>query len=244
METREMAKGKFDSIDRLAHALIVSAQAADDEPLNKPEHLCALALSGLNGGATGLRLEGSENIAYIRKHANVPIIGLSKSKAVPDKDRLSKVYITATFAEAKEIAEAGADIVALDATPRERPDGLSLQQLIEQIHDKLAKPVWADVSTIAEGLAAAEAGADVISTTLYGYTEETKRKSEDPPDFGLLGQLCSKLDRPVVLEGRVWYPQEIRRGFELGAYAVVVGSAITRPQLITRRFVNAIPVLA
>jgi N-acylglucosamine-6-phosphate 2-epimerase len=233
-------QSKFEQISKLAQALIVSSQASDDEPLNKPEHLCALALSGLAGGARGLRLEGAANIAYIRQRTAVPLIGLTKSATVLEKERLSSVYITATFAEAKAVSDAGADIIAIDATPRRRPDGLNLVQLIEAIHKQLNKPVWADISTLPEGLAAAEAGADVISTTLYGYTAETQKESEDPPDFTLLESLVKTLPLPVVLEGRVWHPHEAAKAFELGAYAVVVGSAITRPQLITKRFVQAI----
>lgn len=239
-----MTKSKFESITSLAHALIVSAQASDDEPLNRPEHLCAMALSGINGGAKGLRLEGCENIAYIRKYTDRPIIGLSKSKNVPENERLNRVYITATFAEAKAVVEAGADIVAIDATARERPDGSDLHQLIKAIHEKLGKAVWADVSSLSEGIGAAEAACDVISTTLYGYTAETRRPEQDPPDFELLASLCKNLQLPIVLEGRVWHPYELRQAFELGAYAVVVGSAITRPQLIAKRFVHAIPVRA
>jgi len=234
-------QSKFEQICSLAQALIVSSQASDEEPLNKPEHLCALALSGLAGGARGLRLEGAANVAYIRPRTGVPLIGLTKSTTVPDNERLNRVYITATFAEARAISEAGADIIAIDATPRRRPDGLSLAQLIEAIHTKLNKPVWADIATMHEGVAAAEAGADVISTTLYGYTSETQKQSEDPPDFTLLDELVKALPLPVVLEGRVWHPYEVSKAFELGAYAVVVGSAITRPQLITKRFVQAIP---
>ena len=160
---------------------------------------------------------------------------------MPESERLSRVYITDTFAEAEAIAEAGADIIALDATARPRSDGLSLSQLIASIHDRLNKPVWADISSVGEGLSAAACGADVISTTLYGYTEETKCAGDAPPDFSLLGTLVRELSLPVVLEGRVWQPEDVRRAFELGAHAVVVGSAITRPQLITRRFVHAIP---
>lgn len=232
---------KYESIARLEHALIVSTQASDNEPLNTPEHLCALALSGLNGGARALRLEGCNNIAYIRSHCDVPIIGLVKSEAVAEEKRLESVYITASFADAKSCAEAGADIIACDATQRARPDGLSLAQLIERIHSELDRAVWADVATCEEGIAAAQSGADLVSTTLYGYTSETKRDAEEPPDFQLLSRLCRELDKPVVLEGRVWHPQEVQKAFELGAYAVVVGSAITRPQLITRRFVAAVP---
>jgi N-acylglucosamine-6-phosphate 2-epimerase len=233
-----------DCLERLRHVVIVSAQAADDEPLNKPEHLLALALSGINGGALGLRLEGSANVRFIRKHTRLPIIGLVKNESVPESERLSSVYITSTFAEAKEISDAGSDIIALDATPRPRPDGLSLAETIKRIHEELGKPVWADVSTFEEGMAARAAGADVVSSTLYGYTAETKRASEDPPDFDLLSRLCKELDCPVVLEGRVWHPEEVTKAFELGTFAVVVGSAITRPQLITKRFVKAVPVKA
>jgi N-acylglucosamine-6-phosphate 2-epimerase len=237
-------KSKFEHINRLAHTLIVSAQASDDEPLNSPEHLCALALSGLNGGARGLRLEGEENIKYISTKTDVPIIGLIKSDDVPDNKRLSSVYITPNFEDAVACARAGADIIALDATPRPRPDGLSLKELIDRIHSDLDKAVWADVSTLEEGVAAAAMGADVISTTLYGYTQETKQSADAPPDFDLLANLIKTVNKPVVLEGRVWHPDEMRKAFDLGAYAVVVGSAITRPQLITKRFVKAIPVRA
>ena len=232
---------QYEKIKALDHSLIISAQAAGDEPLNKPEHLLAMALSGINGGASGLRLEGNENIEYIRKCTNLPIIGLAKSELVPDSERLDRIYITSTFAEAEELAKAGSDIIASDATGRMRPDGLSLRQFIERVHNDLRLPVWADIATLSEGLAAAEAGADVISTTMYGYTRETELEADAPPSFVLLSSLCKQLKVPVVLEGRVWYPDEIRKAFELGAYAVVVGSAVTRPQLITKRFVKAIP---
>ncbi len=231
----------FQRLESLKNAVIVSTQAADDEPLNKPEHLLALALSGINGGAKGLRLEGIENIKLIRQHTELPIVGLLKNDAIPESERLSSVYITSTFAEAKQISDAGADIIALDATPRSRPDGLTLKETISRIHNELDKPVWADVARFDEGTAAAEYGADVVSTTLYGYTKETQLESEAPPSFEFLEQLCKNLKKHVVLEGRVWHPEEVTRAFKLGAFAVVVGSAITRPQLITKRFVKSIP---
>lgn len=229
-----------DPIARLKNVLIVSSQASEGEPLCAPEHICALALSGINGGAKGLRLEGADNIAYVRKHTDLPIVGLLKSKLVSDDDKLRKVYITASFEDAKLCADAGSDIVALDATPRERHDGLSLDTTIARIHNELHVPVWADISTFEEGVQARAAGADVVSTTLFGYTAATSREPEAPPDFDLLKRLCKELDCPIVLEGRVWHPHEVSQAFELGAHAVVVGSAITRPQLITKRFVAAI----
>lgn len=226
----------------LLRTLIVSSQAADNEPLNSPEHLFALAQSAVDGGARAMRLEGERNIAYARSRTELPIIGLIKSPEPQGKEeRLGCVYITASFAEAKLVAAAGADIIAIDATSRPRPDGLSLSELIEKIHKELGKAVWADISTFEEGINAAACAADFVSTTLYGYTQESRQSAEAPPDFQLLERLCRKLSSPVVLEGRVWHPEELRRGFELGAHAVVVGSAITRPQLISKRFVKAIP---
>ncbi len=228
-------------VHKLSGKLVVSCQASTGEPLCSPEHILALSLSAINGGAGALRLEGVENIRHVRAHTTLPIVGLTKNDEVPASERLKKVYITGTFAEAKALAEAGADIIALDATGRPRPDGLSLAETITKIRDELNKAVWADVATFAQGLAARDAGATIVSTTMYGYTEETFLPPEAPPNFELLKELCQHLEVSVILEGRVWYPEEIAKAFELGAYAVVVGSAITRPQLITKRFVDAIP---
>jgi N-acylglucosamine-6-phosphate 2-epimerase len=231
----------WQSLKALRHKLVVSCQASRGEPLCAPEHIRALALTALAGGAAGLRLEGAENIRCVREATSVPIVGLTKSPAVADDERLHKVYITATFAEAAEIAKAGADVIAVDATARPRPDGLTLAQLIDRIHKELMKPVWADVATLDEGLAATAAGADVVSTTMSGYTAETYTSPESGPDLDLLAALSRQLSVPVILEGRVWYPDEVKRAFALGAYTVVVGSAITRPALVTQRFARACP---
>lgn len=227
-------------IQKIKNGLIVSCQASEGEPLCAPEHICALALSAINGGAIALRLEGTENIAYLRERVSLPIIGLTKAKDVADEDRLAKVYITPAFSDACELAKAGADIIALDCTLRPRPDGSTIAGIIARIHGELHKLVWADVSTFEEGLAAADAGADVISTTLSGYTAETAKNSHGP-DLDLLEKLCRTISKPAVLEGKVWTPDEVTEAFRRGAHAVVVGSAITRPQLITERFVKAIP---
>ncbi|HEY9787027.1 MAG TPA: N-acetylmannosamine-6-phosphate 2-epimerase [Candidatus Obscuribacterales bacterium] len=227
-------------IKEIEGGLIVSCQASAGEPLCAPEHILALSLSAINGGAKGLRLEGIENIRLVREHTKVPIIGLTKSEDVPAAERLRRVYITATYAEASSLAAAGADIVALDSTRRPRPDGSNLKDLIGRIHDQLNIPVWADIATFGEGMAAVEAGADIVSTTLYGYTEETAAPDDEGPNMELLKELIAHLSVPVILEGRVWHPAEVTQAFALGAHAVVVGSAITRPQLITARFVKAI----
>ncbi len=234
----------WECLQRLKGKLIVSCQASEGEPLCSPEHIKALALSALNGGAGGLRLEGSQNIELLREATDVPLVGLIKSAHVKESERLHKVYITATFEEAKAVADAGADIIALDATDRPRPEPITLAEFISRIKNELGKPVWADVSNLSEGHAALAAGADAVSTTMYGYTAETRAPADAGPDMQLLANLCNQLTVPVILEGRVWYPDEVKRAFELGAFAVVVGSAITRPQLITERFTRACPIEA
>jgi N-acylglucosamine-6-phosphate 2-epimerase len=235
------SRGEWPAVKQVAGALIVSCQASTGEPLCSPEHILALSLSAINGGAGALRLEGVENIKIVRANTRLPIIGLTKDDTIPPSERLKRVYITGSFADAQALAEAGADIIALDATGRPRPDGLTLKEQIQKIHEQLNLPVWADVATFSEGVAAREAGADVISSTMYGYTEETVLPPEHGPSFELLKDLCQHMDCPVILEGRVWCPEDVTRAFELGVHAVVVGSAITRPQLITQRFVKAIP---
>jgi N-acylglucosamine-6-phosphate 2-epimerase len=225
----------------LRGSLIVSVQAAPGEPLCAPDHILAMALSVINGGARGLRLESEEHIAHVRKRTGVPIVGLIKAAGIREEDRLRTVYITPTFYECTAIARAGADVVAVDATARRRPDDSSVEQIIKRVHRELDKLVWADVSNFEEGMAASRAGADIISTTLSGYTEETIVSPDTPPDFPLLSKLVESTKLPVVLEGRVWQPDDVREGYRRGAFAVVVGSAITRPQLITNRFVKALP---
>jgi N-acylglucosamine-6-phosphate 2-epimerase len=240
------AKKKWDAVSRLEGGLIASCQASAGEPLCAPEHILALALATLNGGAIALRLEGTENIKYVRGSAkvpaSVPIVGLIKSDLIADEDRLHKAYITSTFAEAESIARAGADIVALDATGRARPDGSTLEQMIKRIHKELDKPVWADCARFEEAVTAAAYGADIVSTTLFGYTAETASAIEPGPALDMLSRLLGAVSVPVILEGRIWHPDELTAAFLRGAYAVVVGSAITRPTMITERFVKAIPV--
>jgi len=228
-------------INRIKHVLVVSCQASEGEPLCHPSHITALAQSAITGGAKGLRLEGADNIRAVRAVTNLPIIGLAKSHVVAEKDRLKSVYITSTKEEATAIAEAGSDIIAIDATGRLRPGDLRLAEFIQFIQRHLRKPVLADVATLAQGIAAVKAGADLVSTTLYGYTEETELPSDAGPALDMLRSLVQSINVPVILEGRVWQPSEVASAFADGAHAVIVGSAITRPQLITERFVRAVP---
>lgn len=150
----------------------------------------------------------------------------------------SGVYITPTFSAAAEIAEAGADIIALDCTDRPRPDGASVCELIERIQRELRLPAFADVSTLAEAQSAAAAGVAMAAPTLSGHTEDSA--AQDGPDFDLLARMIKALPVPVIAEGRIHSPAQARRALELGAWAVVVGSAITRPRSITARFVQAL----
>jgi N-acylglucosamine-6-phosphate 2-epimerase len=226
-----------------ANGLIVSCQASTGEPLAHPDHIVALSLTVLNGGACALRLEGVENIRAVRAATSVPIVGITKIDGLSEAERLDSVYITATFDDARNLKEAGADVIAMDATARPRPDGMSLEETIHRIHHELEMPVWADTATFEEAQAASAYGADIISTTLFGYTRETYRDHSQGPDFDFLSRCVKELGVPVILEGRVWQHEEAARALELGAHAVVVGSAITRPHLITKGFVEAMEVM-
>ncbi len=216
-----------DVIGRLKKGLIVSCQADRSSPLFGPLYMSAMAKAAEIGGAVGIRANGPEDIRAIRSVVNLVIIGIYKVQ-IPGYP----VYITPTFETAKEIAEAGADIIACDATLRERP--LPFAELVKMIHQEFGLKVMADVSTKEEGLRAAEEGADLIATTLSGYTPYSpKRKG---PDFLLIRELTKELSLPVVGEGRFRYPWQVRRAILEGAYAVVVGNAITNPISLTKWF--------
>ncbi len=213
--------------------LVVSCQALPDEPLFGAEHMAAMARAAAYGGAAGIRANGPGDIAAIRAAVDLPIIGLYK-RHVPG----FAVRITPTVADALKVASAGADMIALDATLRPHPDSLELPERIQSIQRRTGTPVLADVGTWEEGLEAEAAGADMVSTALAGYTEGSP--DQDGPDFELLQQLALRLRIPILAEGRISTPEEAFHALELGAFAVVVGSAITRPQLITQRFAERI----
>ena len=212
-----------------AGRLIVSCQARRDNPLHGPVHMGAMALAARDGGAAAIRANGPEDIRAV-KAAGLPVIGINK--VFGDYP----VYITPNFAAARAIVEAGADVVAMDCTPRPR-DGEAPQVLIGRIREELGAEVFADVSTFEEGIAAADWGATYVATTLSGYTDDTQPRPNEP-DLALLEKLASRLSIPVVAEGRFNTPEHVRRGFEAGAHAVVVGTMITNPREITRRFVT------
>lgn len=213
------------------HSLVVSCQALPHEPLHGSAHMAVMARAAAEGGAQGIRANSVEDIRAIKQAVDLPLIGLWKK----DYEGF-EVFITPTVEEALAIAEAGADIVAIDATSRPRPDGRSLQETLRILKEK-GISVMADISTYEEGLSAAEWGADYISTTLSGYTSYSQVKL---PNIELVRQLAETLQVPVVAEGGIGTPQEARAALEAGADFVVVGGAITRPQLITASFVRGI----
>ncbi|MGO4705618.1 N-acetylmannosamine-6-phosphate 2-epimerase [Microvirga sp. 2MCAF38] len=215
--------------------LIVSCQARADNPLHGPIFMSAMARAAAAGGASGFRANGAEDVAAIRAVSTLPIIGISKVW-----DDQFPVYITPNFESAAQIAHAGADIIALDATPRAR-NGEPVERLIARIRNELKREVFADISTLEEGKAAHAYGATYVATTLAGYTQETEASKGEGPDLDLLSALVAAVPTPIVAEGRFDTPELVAEGFRRGAHAIVVGTAITNPREITRKFVRATP---
>lgn len=212
--------------------LIVSCQALPHEPLYGAEFMARMAVAAEMGGAKAIRANTPVDIQAIRQVVKLPIIGLYK-----DEIAGYDVYITPTLDHAVAVAEAGADVIAIDATDRPRPAG-DLADFIAAIHRETDCLVMADISTLAEGVAAEAAGADLVGTTMSGYTPSSPQQVE--PDLVLVGQLAEVLTVPILAEGRYSQPEQIRQAFQHGAIAAVVGGAITRPQEITARFVRGI----
>ena len=232
-----MSQGSNSSFNSPFHLLrgriIVSCQAAEGDPLDDLDTLTRIATSVLRGGAGGLRAEGTTRIAAFRTLTQLPIIGIIKSY-----DANGDVYITPDFHSAKAAANAGADIVALDCTARRLTAPEPWPELIPRIHTELRRPVLADIASLEDALAAERAGADAVATTLYGYTAETAGIRS--PSWPLLQSLVARLTVPILLEGHITHPPEAHHALDLGATAVVIGSAITRPETITNRFVQGI----
>ncbi|MCM3703640.1 N-acetylmannosamine-6-phosphate 2-epimerase [Paenibacillus macerans] len=215
-------------IDSMKRGLIVSCQAHFDHPLNHAPMIAAMAKSAELGGAAGIRADGPEHIAEIKKQVGLPVIGIYK---VHQYDH--RFFITPTFEHARTIVEAGADIVALEASVQNRPDTEALGTLIRRIKEELHTPVMADVSTFEEGERAWRLGADFVGTTLSGYTKASAGRAL--PDIALVKQLTEAGIR-AVCEGHVGAPEQALAAIEAGAYFVVVGTAITDPIAITRQF--------
>jgi N-acylglucosamine-6-phosphate 2-epimerase len=218
-------------LGRLSGGLIVSCQAEEGSPLHSPRFMAASARAAALGGAIGIRANGVADIRAIKRAVPLPIIGIYKRR-FPG----SAVYITPTFTAATAVVRAGAEIVALDGTSRRRPGGVELSCLLKRIKDELGVLVMADVSTCEEGIRAAAYGADLVSTTLAGYTSYSRQL--EGPDLDLIEELALRLTVPLIAEGRITSPQQAREALARGAYAVVVGRAITAPQFITETFVG------
>ncbi|AWI09252.1 N-acetylmannosamine-6-phosphate 2-epimerase [Ereboglobus luteus] len=224
--------------DSLRGKLVVSCQAEEGSPFNTPEGVSAFAQSAVRGGAAGIRTCGIEKTACIVKNVTVPVIGLTKAY-FPD----GTVCITGAFEDVEQLVKAGASIVAVDGTSRARAGGLGGADYIRAIKQRHNIIIMADIATPEEALACHEAGADCVSTTLCGYTPDTLAFARgNRPAFDMLDKCLQVLPRdyPVFAEGRFNTPTDAQKAVELGAWAVVVGSAITRPHLITQWFVDAI----
>lgn len=214
-----MLKNPSAALQALYQGLVVSCQAPADSPLHQPAIIAAIAEAAVNQGAVGVRIDTPAHIQAVRQQVQVPIIGLWK-QIVPGYE----VYITPQLHHAQAIAQAGADLIAIDATQRARPGGETVATLIEQIH-ALGRPVMADADTLEAAIAAEAAGADCVGTTLYGYTSQTQDQS--PPGLDLLSHLVQQLNIPAICEGGIASPAMAKAALERGAYAVVVGTDIT-----------------
>lgn len=223
-------------VEDLKGKLIVSCQALAHEPLHSSFIMGRMALAALEGGASGIRANSKEDIKEIQSQVSLPIIGIVK-RDYED----SKVYITPAMKEVDELMEVKPEIIAVDATTDIRPGGLTLDEFFHQIKEKYPEQLlMADCSTVEEALHADELGFDFIGTTLVGYTEQSRHLKIEADDFQIIRRIVSKAKHPVIAEGNINTPEKARRVIELGAFSVVVGSIITRPQLITKPFAEAL----
>lgn len=223
-------------LEQIYKGLVVSCQALPHEPLHSSYIMSRLAVAAEQGGAVGIRANSKEDIIEIKKATSLGVIGIVKR----DYSN-SDVFITATTLEVDELIASGCEMIALDATDRQRPNGQTLEHIVSYVRG-IAPHVqlMADISSIDEGVHAQKLGFDCISTTLYGYTKNTSSNKLYDNDFKFLKELLKAVDVPVIAEGNVMSPDMFKRCLDLGAYSVVVGGAITRPLEITKRFVSAI----
>ncbi|GAA0365896.1 N-acetylmannosamine-6-phosphate 2-epimerase [Alkalibacterium iburiense] len=230
-------KNNHELIQSLKNELIVSCQALPGEPLYKEEGgvMVLMAQAAIEAGAAGIRAQGVTDIKQIKDAFDIPVIGIIK-REYPSFDS----YITVTMKEVDELVEAGSDIIAMDATFAKRGDGKTINGFFKEVKEKYPDQLFmADISTLEEGLNAAEIGFDLIGTTMNGYTEETKEQTD--VNFQLMKDLVEQTDRFIVAEGKLHYPEQLKKAFETGIHTAVVGGAITRPLDIAKRFIHALP---
>ena len=223
-------------VENLKGKLIVSCQALPEEPLHSSFIMGRMALAAKEGGASGIRANTKEDIKEIQSQIDLPIIGIVK-RDYADSD----IYITPTMKEIDELMEVKPEIIAMDATISKRPGNKTLDEFFHEVKEKYPDQLWmADCSTVEEALHADELGFDFIGTTMVGYTKQSSNLKIDENDFEILRTILSKVKHPVIAEGNINTPEKLKRVLELGAFCAVVGSAITRPQLITKSFADAI----
>lgn len=230
------AKTTEERIECLKGKLIVSCQALPHEPLHSSFIMGRMALAAKEGGAYGIRANTKEDIAEIQSQVDLPVIGIVKR----DYDD-SKVYITPTMKEVDELMEVKPEIIAVDATGAARPGDVTLDEFFGQIKEKYPDQLlMADCSTVEEAFHADELGFDFIGTTMVGYTEQSEGDRIEENDFEILRKIIAGVKHKVIAEGNINTPAKAKHVIELGAFSVVVGSIITRPQLITKSFAEAL----
>ena len=223
-------------VEQLKGKLIVSCQALPHEPLHSSFIMGRMALAAKEGGASGIRANTKEDILEIQSQVDLPIIGIVKRDY-----KESNVYITPTMKEVDELMEVKPEIIAVDATGRLRPGNIELSEFFHKIRENYpGQLLMADCSTVEEALYADQLGFDFIGTTMVGYTEESKGMKIEADNFLILREIIAKANHPVIAEGNINTPEKARKVIDLGAFCVVVGSIITRPQLITKAFAEAL----
>lgn len=225
---------KQDILYKIKGGLIVSCQALEDEPLHSPYIMSRMAYAAMLGGAVGIRANSIEDIKQIKETVGLPIIGLIK-QVYEDSD----LHITPTLKEIDQLVSIGTDIIATDATNRLRPGGITLEAFFKEVRQRYPDQLFmADCSTTEEGIRAAKLGFDIIGTTMSGYTPYTANVML--PNYHMMKELSEQAKVPVIAEGGIWAPEEMKKAIQQGVYSVVVGTAITRPREITQRYVNAL----
>lgn len=221
-------------LNKIKGGLIVSCQALENEPLHSSYIMSKMAYAAYLGGAVGIRANSIADITEIKKVVDLPIIGIIKKIYNEDE-----VYITPTIKEVGELVSCGVDIIAMDCTFGKRPNNETLEDFIKKVKKRYPKQLlMADCSTYEEGMHAASLNIDLIGTTMSGYTEYTKGVSL--PNISMMRALVKYCQKPVIAEGGIWNPDQLKEAMDAGVWSAVVGSAITRPMEITKRFVGAI----
>lgn len=221
-------------LDKIKGGLIVSCQALESEPLYDSYIMSKMAWAAKLGGAVGIRANTVVDIKAIKEKVDLPLIGIIKQE-YDDSD----VYITPTMKEVDALVETGCEIIAIDATNRLRPNGETLEAFFTKVREKYPNQLFmADTSCFDEGKKAEELGFNLIGTTMAGYTPYTK--GTPLPDFNLMQRYVSELHTPVIAEGGIWVPEQLKKAIDIGVHSAVVGTAITRPRDITKHFVEVL----